>query len=633
MDKDFSEIFYAASLYRNISIVSDDTVSGHGTFRFAGDDFDSAFDSFLRASRLYVSKKSDVWTVSRLSLENKNGRYYLDACDVKADRLLEKLSEYFAAAITFDSLPAQEISLHANSESLNGLLEIIVKQLGNEYVCQFTKENPHIQHLQKILSNDTSSFGKMQIEANEASSELLFNLDIEGAAAGRVLEEIFNRANKNFIFTCDSSNLVRRLLVENKSLKECLDLVCSCSALEWIECEGLFYIREESEKNKSALDAGKVWCRHDFLYFPAEKAMAVLSQRFGQLPFILLEKENALLCFARSEIQDEMKDFEKSFDVKSDVKYVSLQYIKVDELLSRLPPGIEVSQIKLGTQDNSFFFTGTSGQYSMLLESIKLLDVNAKRIRYDLLVMQYQSSDSFTFDHTLSSKRLALGDRNGMTAVLGSVLNLNMDVVGAFGMKFASALQTAINENHAKVYADTTLQGLSGTTISFKNTNTYRYRDNNLDPETGKPVYSGVTREIVSGLTIDITGWVSGDGMITSKVTASVSRQGADLSSSTGNPPPTSEKIITTEVLGKSGEPLVLSGLMQNDEELVEERTPFLSKIPIIGWFFKSHKKTKERSEMVIYLVPRWEDGTNENLDIKGEDFEKFSQEFLKEKK
>ncbi len=96
--------------------------------------------------------------------------------------------------------------------------------------------------------------------------------------------------------------------------------------------------------------------------------------------------------------------------------------------------------------------------------------------------------------------------------------------------------------------------------------------------------------------------------MITSKVTASVSRRGNDTSASTGNPPPTSEKLVTTEVCGKSGEPVVLSGLVQTAETEQEKRTPLLSKIPLFGNLFKSREKTKENMQMVIYLVPHVED-------------------------
>ena len=95
--------------------------------------------------------------------------------------------------------------------------------------------------------------------------------------------------------------------------------------------------------------------------------------------------------------------------------------------------------------------------------------------------------------------------------------------------------------------------------------------------------------------------------MITSSITASVSRQGADLSSKTGNPPPTSEKIITTQVRAKSGEPIVLTGLVQDEESSAQEGVPLLSQIPGLGLLFKSKAKTKEHTEMVIYLVPHWE--------------------------
>ena len=87
-------------------------------------------------------------------------------------------------------------------------------------------------------------------------------------------------------------------------------------------------------------------------------------------------------------------------------------------------------------------------------------------------------------------------------------------------------------------------------------------------------------------------------------VTASVSRQGIDTSASTGNPPPTTEKLVTTEVCGRSGEPIVLSGLLQNSTSASEVRTPLISKLPLLGNLFKSKSKTKEKEQMVIFLVP-----------------------------
>jgi type II secretory pathway component GspD/PulD (secretin) len=49
---------------------------------------------------------------------------------------------------------------------------------------------------------------------------------------------------------------------------------------------------------------------------------------------------------------------------------------------------------------------------------------------------------------------------------------------------------------------------------------------------------------------------------------------------------------------------VILSGLRQNDSTIVEQRTPFVSRIPLVGWLFKSKNNTAENTQMIIYLVP-----------------------------
>jgi type II secretory pathway component GspD/PulD (secretin) len=209
------------------------------------------------------------------------------------------------------------------------------------------------------------------------------------------------------------------------------------------------------------------------------------------------------------------------------------------------------------------------------------------------------------------------GDMTVLSGFFEKLLSINFDLITVFGYQFASRVNLALSENKADVFADTTLFGLSGQTIKFQNTNTYRYRDSNIDPVTARPIYSGITREITAGLILEIKGWVSGDGMITTNVTATVSKRGADISSVIGNPPPTSEKVLTTQVRSRSGETVVLSGLRQNDSTIIEDRLPLISKIPIIGWFFKTRNTTTENTQMVIYLIPHI-DMTNEEYTPEG---------------
>ena len=124
-------------------------------------------------------------------------------------------------------------------------------------------------------------------------------------------------------------------------------------------------------------------------------------------------------------------------------------------------------------------------------------------------------------------------------------------------------------------------------------------------------MYTSTTREITSGLTLSINGWVSGDGMITVKVDAVVSKQGNSEAISQSNkitdstiPPSTSEKKVSTNVRTKSGEPVVIGGLFQQEEDISEKKIPILGSIPWLGNLFKTRNVIMTESEFVIYLVP-----------------------------
>lgn len=54
----------------------------------------------------------------------------------------------------------------------------------------------------------------------------------------------------------------------------------------------------------------------------------------------------------------------------------------------------------------------------------------------------------------------------------------------------------------------------------------------------------------------------------------------------------------------RSGETAVIGGLMQESTDDVETAIPFLSGLPVIGTLFKSYKKIRRKSELIILLHP-----------------------------
>ncbi|MBQ0051610.1 MAG: type II and III secretion system protein, partial [Treponema sp.] len=478
------------------------------------------------------------------------------------------------------------------------------------YDCRSEKNGFHVSRAG--IKENGGGNGRCEVRLNQ---DFTVYCNISNCSFGYVLERLFSLSGNDFCISAGTDSKIGRAVFNAENFDQALGLLCENGNFEMNESDGIYYFWPS--KNRDGISSqGKFWGKYDLKFAKYSEINGLLMKRFSEVETVSFNGEQKFLYFAKdSEIVPFCK-FVEELDKEKFTKLVQLKYIRTEEFLKNLPPFLERSQISDSGKGDSFYFSGSEEAYEQLVSRISEVDRPNSTIRYDLLIMQYQNVDGKSWSPGFRAGMVSMGDRNAASGILGSVLNFNLDIVGAFGMKFAMDLQTSINQSKAKVYADTTLNGINGAKINFANTNTYRYRDNNLDPETGEPIYSGITKEIVSGLKLEITGTVTGDGMITSKITASVSRQGTDLSTTTGNPPPTSEKVITTEVRVKSGEPVVLSGLVQNEEVENASRTPFISRIPLLGKFFKAEDKSKEQTELVIYLVPTAEIWKGEEKDV-----------------
>ena len=606
-DCSIRDILYVVSFDTGISIVSDDTISGKADFRFTGKDFETAFDSFLVAARLYVNKEDDVWTVSRIRIMEHDGLYCLDACDLCAEQIVEKLSLFLGCALTYEVLPAGTMNVHFKDLDEFGLLQGLCLRL-NGFVLEKMETGYHFAKRTGTVATGSGTSGFENVNVHFVEEGKVY-VDVRDSRAGDVLEALFGLDDDlDFCVLAGSDVKIQRCCFTAIDLEDALEKVCAQSGLGVVQSDAVYYVVSDSGMRERLVNGNKSWYKVKLEYSKGADFVSILKRRFGNLECIVLPDGMSFLVYANEHDFEEICLLKDEVDLKMDTYLVELKYIRSEDLVKYLPPGVDKECLVFADDNSCVYFMGTEPAYLSLLEHVKMCDRPVVRVSYDLLILQYEDGSENSFSPNFSAEKMKLGDRNDFGVKLGNVLNLNLNVISAFGLDFAAQLQASIEQNKTTVFADTTLHGVAGKQINFQNTNTYRYRDNNLDPDTGKPVYSGVTKEIVSGLKLDVVGFVSGDGMITSTVTASVTRQGIDTSSSTGNPPPTSEKVVTTEVCGKSGEPIVISGLVQNSSSQGSSGIPLISKVPFLGSLFKKSETIDEKSQMVIYLVPHIEE-------------------------
>jgi type II secretory pathway component GspD/PulD (secretin) len=379
----------------------------------------------------------------------------------------------------------------------------------------------------------------------------------------------------------------------------------------------------------------KFFKRYEIQFLTVKDFISLLPQELSRTTPLVIPDSNAFIVHITREQQEQFEQFIYLVDMRNTGLPVHLRYIKSDELLQFLPPSVTREELIISSDPTLVFYKGTTEKQKPFLEHLKLIDQPKPQIRYQLLVMQYQRSDNISWTKGLqmtstdSNNTASAGETipNMFVGTFSNLVNINFDIITEFGYQFALQLNLQIGEDKAKVLADTTLNGISGQDIKFENTTTFRYRDTTIDPETGKPFYTGITREITSGLVLNVNGWVSGDGMITMKVNAAVSKQDESgiNASATTNPPPTSERVVNTQVRTKSGTPIVIGGLLQVEKIENVKKLPILGSIPLIGKLFQDIVIQDNTTEMVIYIVPYVHNGQAQTTD-----YIKKNEEYLK---
>jgi type IV pilus assembly protein PilQ len=62
---------------------------------------------------------------------------------------------------------------------------------------------------------------------------------------------------------------------------------------------------------------------------------------------------------------------------------------------------------------------------------------------------------------------------------------------------------------------------------------------------------------------------------------------------------------LNTEVIVESGNTLVIGGVLNIDENVLDEGFPLLHKLPLIGWLFGHSNTTRTKSELMFFVTPR----------------------------
>jgi type IV pilus secretin PilQ/predicted competence protein len=197
-----------------------------------------------------------------------------------------------------------------------------------------------------------------------------------------------------------------------------------------------------------------------------------------------------------------------------------------------------------------------------------------------------------------------IGDSQGP---LNTDTGVNLRAPGA-----TSALGLALGSINGAVNLDVALTALErtgkGRLLSTPRVST----QNNVEAEITQgvqiPVQTSANNTVTvtfkdAALTLRVMPQITASGTVIMRIT--LENAAPDYSRSVNGIPPIDTQRAVTSVLVTDGETTVIGGIFTSREQNVEDRTPVLHRIPLLGWLFKRDVTNDESRELLIFITPR----------------------------
>ncbi|HEX4878341.1 MAG TPA: type IV pilus secretin PilQ [Limnobacter sp.] len=103
-----------------------------------------------------------------------------------------------------------------------------------------------------------------------------------------------------------------------------------------------------------------------------------------------------------------------------------------------------------------------------------------------------------------------------------------------------------------------------------------------------------------ANLKLDVTPQITPDGTVLLDV--DVAKDSIGITTAAG--PAIDTRRVKTKVLVADGGTVVLGGIFEEDDNLRDEKIPFLGDVPVVGNLFKGKTDNRRRAELLIFLTP-----------------------------
>jgi type IV pilus assembly protein PilQ len=329
-----------------------------------------------------------------------------------------------------------------------------------------------------------------------------------------------------------------------------------------------------------------------------------------------LEKDRQDKLKAEQERIKVTKDAEKEAEEAEPLitDYITVNYAVVADIRKLIEENVKGprGKISVDTPNKTIIYTDIASKVEMARALKARQDKPTKQVMIEARIVEAKTT--FSRDLGINWVGSYQTTRNPWGGG-GPGGNRNYDYT--FATNFTAAADTAIGLNFANTAAtrvlaaqislaetEGTLKTLSAPKIITRDTVQATIRQ-------GTTIYIPYTdvdgnrtaKEVDATLELSVTPNITPNDMVIMKI--SVSDDNPDYANRVGEFIPVLTKNASTEMMVASGDTVVIGGIYKESKGITDTGTPWLRKIPVIGWLFGVESKSTEKSELLIFLTPR----------------------------
>ena len=432
--------------------------------------------------------------------------------------------------------------------------------------------------------------------------EKLFSFDFRDAEVKDALLALAKVAGVNMVVD-DSVTGTISVSFENLTFDQALGYIITMRGLGQIKLGNNIVVAKRNilEENFGLLETR----RFELKYIDLDKAKETLNFLIPEGNRIVADKSSrAIIVKGRQEELNQVEEMLKEIDCPLEVKtfYLSNNLYREEEDLENIKNLLKIvvpEEERLGFDagQKAIVVKGTPEEIEAASRLLNNLDRKRPQIMVDVKLVEIDRQ-----------KVKDLGFTWEVGGVTGAIAFGELSLGGT--MERQGLVEVTLNaltrENKAHLVGNPRILTLSGEKATITVGDRVPYRNIQGVDEAGHVIPGGVEFLDV-GVKLEVTPLLTEDQMILVEVKPEVSSSSEReyyLGGLLYTDPQVKTRSAETTARLKSGETLVIGGLIRSEDIEKVTRIPILGEIPLIGELFVLRNKTHEETELIIFITP-----------------------------